>query len=265
MAGPRTAGYCSSCNRGVSIVRPEKSGLMNRMRSALSQADDDSNWVCTKCGKPATRGFAPAPTETTSASDNMMPTENRDDEVTETIVTPPESPTPVQTSPELAQPAPDPVQPAPDPVQPAPDPAQTAPAPAQATPAPAETINCPSCEESIPANSEECFFCKRPLALTKQREATCHLCNKPIPLSAETAKKQINCPTCNEGVILPGIDDDISALTSPPAVMKLDDNPDRPEISKALCTQCHFELTYPKRLTGKNVDCPSCSANFSLP
>ena len=244
MAGPRTAGYCSSCNRGVSIVRPEKSGLMNRMRSALNQADDDSNWICTKCGEPATRGFAPPPTEISPESDNPISTENRDVEVTESIVTPPDSPAPIQAFPESTP---------------------SVPTPAQATVSQPETINCPSCEESIPANSEECFFCKRPLVLTKQREATCHLCNNPIPLSAESAKKQINCPTCSAVVILPSVEDDVSALTSPPAVMKLDDNPDRPEISKALCTQCQFELTYPKRLTGKNVDCPSCSANFSLP
>lgn len=101
--------------------------------------------------------------------------------------------------------------------------------------------------------------------MSDKLEATCHLCSKPIEFEASTTGDQVTCPGCNASVILPECLEDSSALTRAPAIMKLDDDPERPDVSKALCTECNFELTYPKRLAGKNVDCPSCSVKFILP
>lgn len=227
MAGQRSAGYCSGCNRGVTIVLAKKS-VLDKMRSALNQADNDANWVCTKCGQPATRGYTPPPAEAT--------------EVTESMPLTPDNTTEVKGS-EADDVKPD----QPDQEQPA-------------------TRKCPACDKLNLQEAQECSFCQKTFPEpTSNFEATCHLCDKPLPFDKEAAGTQINCPTCNASVRLPETDSDSSALTSPPIVVKLEDDPDRPEISKALCTQCNFEMTYPKRLAGKNVGCPSCSTNFPLP
>lgn len=95
-------------------------------------------------------------------------------------------------------------------------------------------------------------------------EAFCHLCNGSIPFNATEYDSIIDCPGCQMPVILPHADSE-SLLTSSPAVIKLEDDPERPAISKSLCTLCQFEMTYPKKLSGKDVDCPSCSTHFQLP
>lgn len=233
MAANRSAGYCSNCNRGVSIVKPQPTGFMNKMRSALQQTDGDSDWVCTKCGHPATRGFAP------QASD--VPTPPLEEPATETA--------PIDVFETKPEPATEPE--------------------AAETPASQESAdkrNCPKCAKTNPARAEKCSFCDQDMNLPPdQLEATCHLCNQPIDFKNESAGEQVSCPNCHEFVILPVLTEDASALTTPPLILKLDDDPDRPEVSKALCTQCNFELTYPKRLSGKYVDCPSCSVKFTLP
>ena len=61
MTANRAAGYCPSCNRGVSIIKPQPSGFMNKMKSALQSTDQDNGWICSKCGQPAAKGFAPPP------------------------------------------------------------------------------------------------------------------------------------------------------------------------------------------------------------
>ena len=230
MAGQRSAGYCPNCNRGVSIVRPQRQGFMAKMKSALQSTDDDSDWVCTKCGEPATRGFAPPPSETPA------------EEVVEQA----------ETAEATAE-----TQPAPD-IDP-----ETAPVPETAPPS--ESRPCPSCNKPNPAMAAKCSDCGSDMNLPSSYEATCHLCSEAISFDADAVGTQTTCPGCSAEVILPEMTEDASALTRAPFITKLDDDPDRPEISKALCTQCNYELTYPKRLTGKHVDCPSCAVKFILP
>ena len=228
MAGQRSAGYCSNCNRGVSITRPQRSGFMNKMRSALQSKDDDSDWVCTKCGQPATRGFSPPPQNPPSE----IPTE----------------PQTADNHGALPESAPA---------------AEAAPLPASAPGS--DKRDCPSCGKPNPAMAQRCASCNEDMNLPTEPEATCHLCSKSIRFEKTSFGRQTTCPTCKGEVVLPQHQDDASAMTSAPLVVKMDDDPERPEISKALCTGCSFELTYPRRLTGKNVDCPSCSARFELP
>ena len=233
MAANRSAGYCSNCNRGVSIVKSQPTGFMNKMRSALQQTDGDSDWVCTKCGQPATRGFAPKASE--------VPAKPHDEPATETA--------PIDTFAIKAEPA---VQP--EKVE------------SPATEGRVDTRNCPACAKANPARAEKCSFCNQDMNLPPgQLEATCHLCNKPIDFKNESAGQQVSCPSCHQTVVLPELVEDSSALTKAPPILKLDDDPDRPEVSKALCTQCNLELTYPRRLAGKYVDCPSCAEKFTLP
>jgi hypothetical protein len=54
-------------------------------------------------------------------------------------------------------------------------------------------------------------------------------------------------------------------MSADEAVIKLKDDPARPAISKALCSLCKFEITYLKKLAGKEVKCPSCNTGFQLP
>ena len=111
----------------------------------------------------------------------------------------------------------------------------------------------------------KCSACGHDLNLPASYEATCHLCSKPISFDTESIGTQTTCPHCSAAVVFPDLIDDASALTRAPFIVKLDDDPERPDVSKAVCTQCNFELTYPKRLAGKHVDCPSCSVKFILP
>ena len=95
-------------------------------------------------------------------------------------------------------------------------------------------------------------------------EAICHLCSTSIPLKPSDFNTTTICPECQAAIILPGAEND-TMLTSSPAIIKLIDDPERPAISKSLCTLCQFEMTYPKKLAGKDVDCPSCNTHFQLP
>ncbi|PLY00288.1 MAG: hypothetical protein C0623_07470 [Desulfuromonas sp.] len=214
MAGHRSAGYCSSCNRGVTIERPQKAGLMGRMRSAIKSTTDAAEWVCTKCGEPATRGFTPPP--------EFIP----------------------PTDPDLTI-------------------AENDPADNRARPQPAAEPSPHAETQEEPASPPQAST--EPATDQKDLEANCHLCNKPVPFKKEAAKQQINCPGCQQPIVLPSSETDSSLLTTPPKITKLDDDPARPDVSKAICTVCNFELTYPKRLAGKNVECPSCSEKFILP
>lgn len=94
--------------------------------------------------------------------------------------------------------------------------------------------------------------------------ATCHLCQRNVPCQTVTENEPFTCPGCKKAARLPDSESD-SSLTTPLTVIKLEDNPQRPEISKSLCALCRFEMTYPKKLAGKEVDCPSCNSHFQLP
>lgn len=50
-----------------------------------------------------------------------------------------------------------------------------------------------------------------------------------------------------------------------PAIVKLDDDPDRPEVSMARCGKCDHKLAYKKTLAGRKARCPSCKEAFILP
>lgn len=95
-------------------------------------------------------------------------------------------------------------------------------------------------------------------------EAICHLCNVNIPFKLTDYSTLSTCPECQGAILLPASTNE-SLLTSSPAIIKLEDDPERPAISKSICTLCQFEMTYPKKLTGKDVDCPSCETHFQLP
>jgi len=51
----------------------------------------------------------------------------------------------------------------------------------------------------------------------------------------------------------------------PPAIIPLEDDPARPEVSLARCGQCAHKLAYKKTLAGKKARCPSCKGDFILP
>ncbi len=113
-------------------------------------------------------------------------------------------------------------------------------------------------DDSVPVDNPEMF------SVATGPEAICHLCNTSLPLKPEDCNTISLCPNCQEAVLLPALESE-SMLTTSPAIIKLEDDPERPEISKSLCTLCQFEMTYPKKLAGKEVDCPSCSTHFQLP
>jgi hypothetical protein len=51
----------------------------------------------------------------------------------------------------------------------------------------------------------------------------------------------------------------------PPAIIQLDDDPARSDVSLARCGQCDHKLAYKKTLAGKKARCPSCKGTFILP
>ena len=166
----RSAGYCVSCQRGVTVVRPTGIGFFGRVHATLTNNED--SWVCSKCGNPATKGFAP----------------------------------PVK--------------------------------------------------ESIPDNTSP--------PLESQDSDT----DSPSPQPIHSIKTERNDPTINNPetfTIASSLDENEPSVPDLSSVIKLEDDPDRPAISKALCSLCQFEITYPKKLTGKEVECPSCNAGFQLP
>ena len=50
-----------------------------------------------------------------------------------------------------------------------------------------------------------------------------------------------------------------------PAIIALDNDPNRPDISKAQCSSCDKIMTYPKRMSAKRVKCPECQDVLVLP
>jgi len=54
-------------------------------------------------------------------------------------------------------------------------------------------------------------------------------------------------------------------VEEPPAIIKLADDPARPEVSMARCGACDHKLAYKKTLAGKKARCPSCKGAFILP
>jgi hypothetical protein len=52
---------------------------------------------------------------------------------------------------------------------------------------------------------------------------------------------------------------------APPAIIRLDDDPARPDVNLARCGQCDHKLAYKKNLSGKKARCPSCKGAFVLP
>ena len=123
--------------------------------------------------------------------------------------------------------------------------------------APLDLGNQPSDNSPLNANPEIFSVATGP-------EAICHLCNNIIPFKPEDSNTVSTCTKCQKAVLLPEMERE-SMLTTSPAIIKPEDDPERPAISKSLCTLCQFEMTYPKKLAGKEVDCPSCSTHFQLP
>jgi len=50
-----------------------------------------------------------------------------------------------------------------------------------------------------------------------------------------------------------------------PAIVKLEDDPARPDVSMARCGKCDHKLAYKKNLAGRKARCPSCKEAFILP
>lgn len=204
----RSAGYCSHCQRGVTILRPSGDGFLSRVRTAIVNNDD--TWVCSKCGNPASKNFAPA---------------------VEVSATPSEEATLVLDDQHIVEDD-----------QPA------------VLDLDVQSLNVNAADNDLP----EMF------SVATGPEAICHLCSSSIPFQPSNDKTASTCPECQGLVLLPGIHNE-SLLTSSPVIIKLEDDPERPAISKSLCTLCQFEMTYPKKLAGKAVDCPSCDTHFQLP
>ena len=204
----RSAGYCSHCQRGVTIIRPSGDGFLSRVRIALVKNDD--TWFCSKCGNPASKSFAPAVEVSTALSEEA------------TLVLDDQH---IVADDSLA-----------------------------VLDLDVHSLNVKATDNDYPD-----MFC-----VAKGPEAICHLCSSSIPFQPLNDKTSSTCPECQGTVLLPGLGSE-SLLTSSPTIIKLEDDPERPAISKSLCTLCQFEMTYPKKLAGKAVDCPSCDTHFQLP
>lgn len=50
-----------------------------------------------------------------------------------------------------------------------------------------------------------------------------------------------------------------------PPILKLDDDPARPGITRAQCNSCLKVLTYQVKFSGKSTSCPDCGLAFALP
>ena len=50
-----------------------------------------------------------------------------------------------------------------------------------------------------------------------------------------------------------------------PGIIKLEDDPARPDVCLARCMVCNYKLAYPIKLAGKRVRCPSCKSEHLLP
>jgi hypothetical protein len=48
-------------------------------------------------------------------------------------------------------------------------------------------------------------------------------------------------------------------------IIRLGDDPNRPDISLARCLVCNYKLAYPGKLSGKRIRCPSCKVEHVLP
>lgn len=48
-------------------------------------------------------------------------------------------------------------------------------------------------------------------------------------------------------------------------IVKLEDDPARPEVCLARCMVCNYKLAYPVKLAGRRVRCPSCKSAHVLP
>lgn len=59
MANIQSAGFCSHCNRAVTIRRESGPGLLRRISSLVSGQEAEAVWECTKCGRPASKSFKP--------------------------------------------------------------------------------------------------------------------------------------------------------------------------------------------------------------
>ena len=73
MAGEQAAGYCSNCNRAVTIRKKSGPGLFRKVSSMISGTTAEGQWECTKCGGPASKSFAPPPQPTAAPSRNAEP------------------------------------------------------------------------------------------------------------------------------------------------------------------------------------------------
>ncbi len=56
MAGELSAGFCSHCNRAVTI-RKKNGGLLKKITALVGSDAADQQWECTRCGKPAGKAF----------------------------------------------------------------------------------------------------------------------------------------------------------------------------------------------------------------
>lgn len=83
---------------------------------------------------------------------------------------------------------------------------------------------------------------------------------------AETAEEQTPPETDEEQAPSePAAEETPQAVEEPPAIIRLDDDPARPEVSLARCGSCDHKLAYKKTLSGKRARCPSCKGAFVLP
>jgi hypothetical protein len=94
-------------------------------------------------------------------------------------------------------------------------------------------------------------------------------CNLPGPAESEepSAGSDIEAPT----VAGPAPSEEEPAAEEPsepaagPNIIRLGDDPNRPEIRLARCLACNYKLAYPDRLSGKRIRCPSCKSEHVLP
>jgi hypothetical protein len=57
----------------------------------------------------------------------------------------------------------------------------------------------------------------------------------------------------------------VAAEAEGPVIVRLEDDPNRPDICLARCLACNYKLAYPEKLSGKRIRCPSCKSEHVLP
>jgi len=79
MAIEQAAGYCTYCNKAVTVRRKSGPGVLRKLSSLIAGQNESGKWECTKCGQTASRSFIPpaAPGDASTPTDRAVPAPTR--------------------------------------------------------------------------------------------------------------------------------------------------------------------------------------------